>query len=164
MSKGYSPMVVKFFMLQSHYRSTLDLTDEALQAAEKGYKRLMEAHKTLKKLTTTGISEDAPINAEIRNTVAAAYADMDDDFNTPKALSQLFSLVSTINSLADKKIDIKTVSAETLDLMKSTFEVFLDDIFGLKNDLDGGDNGLLLDGLMDLIKDALLLHYHICST
>ena len=152
-SKGYSPMVVKFFMLQSHYRSTLDLTDEALQAAEKGYRRLMEAHKTLKKLATTGVSEEAPINADIRKTIEAAYADMDDDFNTPKALSQLFSLVSTINSLADGKIDIQLVSAETLGLIKSTFEIFLDDIFGLKNDLEAGDNSGLVEGLMDLIID-----------
>ena len=152
-TKGYSPMVVKFFMLQSHYRSTLDLTDEALQAAEKGYRRLMEAHKTLKKLATTGVSEEASINAEIRKTIEAAYEDMNDDFNTPKALSQLFSLVSTINSLADGKTDIKLVSAETLDLMKSTFETFLDDIFGLKNDLEAGDNSGLVEGLMDLIID-----------
>jgi len=152
-SKGYSPMVVKFFMLQSHYRSTLDLTDEALQAAEKGYKRLMEAFKHLQDLTTTGVDDTDPINAEIRNTVAAAYEDMNDDFNTPRALSQLFALVPTINSMVDGKLDINKVSTETLELLKSTFAVFINDIFGLKNDLDSGDNHGLVEGLMDLIID-----------
>lgn len=152
-SKGYSPMVVKFFMLQSHYRSTLDLTDDALLAAEKGYKRLMEAYKHLKKLTTTGVSNDAPINAEIKKTVASAYEDMNDDFNTPRALSQLFALVPSINSFVDGKIDINTVSAESLELLKSTFDIFLEDIFGLKNDLESADNNGLVEGLMDLIID-----------
>ena len=150
-TKGYSPMVVKFFMLQSHYRSTLDLTDDALLAAEKGYKRLMEAAKNLKKLTTIGISNEAPINAEICKTIAAAHDDMNDDFNTPRALSQLFALVPSINSFVDGKIDINLVSAETLELLKSTFDSFLNDIFGLKNDAQSGDNNALVEGLMDLI-------------
>lgn len=152
-SKGYSPMVVKFFMLQSHYRSTLDLTDEALQAAEKGYKRLMEAYKNLKTLTTTGTSNEAPINEEIKNIIASAYADMNDDFNTPRALSQLFALVSSINSFVNKKIDINLVSAETLESLKSAFDIFLNDIFGLKNDMASGDNNDLVEGLMELIID-----------
>jgi len=152
-TKGYSPMVVKFFMLQSHYRSTLDLTDDALLAAEKGYKRLMEASKNLKKLSTTGINSDAPINAEINKIIAAAYGDMNDDFNTPRALSQLFALVPIINSFVDGKIDVNLVSAETLELLKSTFDIFLNDILGLKNDLESGDNSALVEGLMDLIID-----------
>ncbi len=150
-SKGYSPMVVKFFMLQSHYRSTLDLTDEALLAAEKGYKRLMEAYKHLKKLSTRGTSDEAPINAEIKKIVASAYDDMNDDFNTPRALSQLFALVPNINSFTDRKINIDLLSAETLELLKSTFDVFLNDIFGLKNDMESSDNNDLIEGLMDLI-------------
>jgi len=152
-TKGYSPMVVKFFMLQSHYRSTLDLTNDGLLAAEKGYKRLMEAYKHLDKLSTTNISNDPPINAEIEKIIAAAHSDMNDDFNTPRALSQLFALVPNINSFVDGKIDINTVSVDTLELLKSTFDLFLNDIFGLKNDMDSGDNNALVEGLMDLIID-----------
>ncbi|MEM9547433.1 MAG: cysteine--tRNA ligase [Bacteroidota bacterium] len=152
-TKGYSPMVVKFFMLQSHYRSTLDLTNDALLAAEKGYKRMMEAYKSLKKLSTTGNSDEAPINTEIKKTIENAYADMNDDFNTPRALSQLFALVPSINSFVDGKIDINLVSAETLELLKSTFDIFLNDIFALKNDMESGDNNDLVEGLMDLIID-----------
>jgi cysteinyl-tRNA synthetase len=150
-SKGYSPMVVKFFMLQSHYRSTLDLNDEALLAAEKGYKRLMEAYKNLKKISTSNTSDEAPINAEIKKIIASAYDDMNDDFNTPRALSQLFALVPSINSFVDGKIDINTVSDSTLTLLQTTFDVFLNDILGLKNDLESGDNQELVEGLMDLI-------------
>lgn len=150
-SKGFSPMVVKFFMLQSHYRSTLDLTNDALLAAEKGYKRLMEAHKNLVKLETSNQTEDADVNSDIKKYVSAAYDDMNDDFNTPRALSQLFALVPIINSLIDGKIDINTVSTASLDLLKSTFDVFLNDIFGLKNDLESGDSSDLVERLMDLI-------------
>lgn len=152
-SKGYSPMVVKFFMLQSHYRSTLDLTDDALQAAEKGYKRLMEAYKNLKKLTTTNKNDEAPINDEIKKIIAAAYSDMDDDFNTPRALSQLFALVPSINSFVDGKIDINELSIDNLALLQSTFDIFINDILALKNDLEVGGNDDLVEGLMDLIID-----------
>ena len=150
-TKGYSPMVVKFFMLQSHYRSTLDLNNEALLAAEKGYKRLMEAYKNLKKLSTSNNNDEAPINAEIKKIIASAYDDMNDDFNTPRALSQLFALVPSINSFVDGKINVDTVSKDTLELLQSTFDIFLNDIFGLKNDLESGDNNDLVEGLMDLI-------------
>lgn len=153
MSKAYSPMVVKFFMLQSHYRSTLDLTDEALLAAEKGYKRLMEAAKHLKGLETKGLSDESEINKTIKDTIAAAYADMDDDFNTPRALSQLFALVPIINSCLDGKIEVNTISKTTLDSMKDVFVDFLDNILALKNDLDSGENTGVVDGLMDLIID-----------
>ena len=152
-SKGYSPMVVKFFMLQSHYRSTLDLTDDALLAAEKGYKRLMEAYKHLKKLETKGLSDEPEINQTILDLINAAYADMDDDFNTPRALSQLFAIVPMINSFVDGKIEINTVSKTTLLALKEAFDDFLNNILALKNDLETGSGATMVDGLMDLIID-----------
>lgn len=153
-TKGYSPMVVKFFMLQSHYRSTLDLTDDGLLAAEKGYKRLMEAYKHLKKLETKGLSDEPEINKNILDLINAAYADMDDDFNTPRALSQLFALVPMINSFVDGKMEINTVSKTTLLALKEAFDDFLNNILALKNDLDaGGGATTMVDGLMDLIID-----------
>ncbi len=153
-TKGYSPMVVKFFMLQSHYRSTLDLTDDGLLAAEKGYKRLMEAYKHLKKLETKGLSDEPQINKSILDLINAAYADMDDDFNTPRALSQLFAIVPMINSFVDGKMEINTVSKTTLLALKEAFDDFLNNILALKNDLDaGGGATTMVDGLMDLIID-----------
>ena len=152
-SKGYSPMVVKFFMLQSHYRSTLDITDDALAAAEKGYKRLMEAYKHLQKLETQGLSDEADINDKIKDLIVSAYGDMDDDFNTPKALAQLFAIVPMINSLVDGKMEINTVSKNTLLMLKEAFDDFIDNILALKSDLDTGGNSGLVDGLMELIID-----------
>jgi len=130
-SKGYSPMVVRFFMLQSHYSSTMDLTDEALQAAEKGYKRIQEGEKILSTLETngTGNSEDAAI---LKN-LDAMLEDMDDDFNTPKAISRLFELVTKINSYKQGTININLLSKEALDRLKNELPIFVEQVLGLKS-------------------------------
>jgi cysteinyl-tRNA synthetase len=150
-SQGYSPMVVRFFMLQSHYRSTMDITDGALQAAEKGYKRLMEAAKKLKALNSNGKDASDVINTEIHQSINAAYDDMNDDFNIPKALSRLFEIVPKINSASDGKIEVNSISSETLDRLKQFFNDFIHDIFGLKTEEEAGDGPV--DGLMQLIID-----------
>lgn len=152
-SKGYSPMVVRFFMLQSHYRSTMDLSDEALQAAEKGYKRLMEAYKTLQGLDGGG--KTGALDSEIQDLVRLVNEEMSDDFNTPKALARLFELVTKINGLKDGHLDINEITADTLALLKQTFHGFIYDVFGLKDELEvAGENGNgILDGLMSLIID-----------
>ena len=149
-TKGYSPMVVKFFMLQSHYRSPNDLTDEALQAAEKGFKRWMDGHKTLLNLTST-VATDGPMDAKISAIKASAYADMDDDFNTPRALAKVFELVPIINSLKEGQIALSEVSNQALDELKSFFQTIIFDIFGLMDETES--NAGPLDGLMNLIID-----------
>ena len=149
-SKAYSPMVIRFFMIHSHYRSTLDLTDEALLASEKAFKRLMEANKTLQSLTTDNSEEKTSMNEEINALIDQAYKDMDDDFNTPKALSRLFELTNKINSYKDKKININLLSDKTLDNLKKHFSTFLFDILGLKDEISSSENGKT-DGLMNLI-------------
>jgi len=151
-TKGFTPMAVKFFFLQSHYSSTNDLTNDALVAAEKGYKRLMQAHKTLEGLSTSGSGDS--LDAEFNEMIESAFADMDDDFNTPKALSRLFELVTKINSLKEGHIDINQLSSEGLENLKTNFNAFLFDIFGLLDEQQaGGGNSKALDGLMDLIID-----------
>ena len=152
-SKGYSPMVVRFFMLQTHYRSTLDLTDEALQAAEKGYRRLMEGHAALQKLTHPGTGQTGELNQEIRTLMEQVHDEMCDDFNTPKALARMFELVSKINSLKDGHLAIDSVSAATLQELKQLFQDYIFTVFGLKDDMqgDGGEDENTLDGLMQLI-------------
>ncbi len=153
-SKAYSPMVVRFFMLQSHYRSTLDLTDEGLIAAEKGYKRLMEAFKNLNGLTATATSSDSDLEKEIITLIEATHADMNDDFNTPKALARLFELVNKINGLKDGHLDIAHVSTSALDGLKSLFNDYIFDVFGLLDSTsDSGNGNGVLDGLMSLIID-----------
>ncbi len=151
-SKGYSPMVVRFFMLQSHYRSTLDLTDEALQAAEKGYKRLMEANRVLQDLQAPANASAGELDKEINDIIDQAYAEMNDDFNTPRALARLFELVTRINGLKDGHLPAEEVSTPTLNLLKETFRIFIFDLFGLQDEIEGPDNGQgLMNGLMDVI-------------
>lgn len=150
-SEGYHPMVVKFFMLQSHYRSTLDLTDTALQAAKKGYRRLMDANKLLQSLTTDGTDDGPAINAEVRQSIEGAFANMDDDFNTPMAMANLFEVVPKINSWAEGKLNLADVSKSTLQQVKEGFQTLIFEIFGLLDDTTEGSNTEVVDGLMDLI-------------
>ena len=150
MTKPYSPMAVKFFMLQCHYRSTLDLTDEALQAAEKGYKRLMEALRKLKKLEAPQTA--GAMDAEINSLVEGIYEDMNDDFSTPKALGTIFELVTKINILSDNGTDGQ-ISAEVLNRLKTTLSAIIGDVFGLLDEGEGDNQGTALNGLMSLILD-----------
>lgn len=147
-SKGYSPMVVRFFMLQSHYRSTNDLTDEALQAAEKGFKRVMEANKTLSNLQST-VADSAPLDVKVSEIISGAFDDMNDDFNTPRALARLFELVTIINSLKDGQIAMTEISTNSLEKIKIAFHAILFDIFGLKDESES--NAGPVDGLMQLV-------------
>ncbi len=150
MTKPYSPMAVKFFMLQCHYRSTLDLTDEALQAAEKGYKRLMEALRKLKKLEAPQTA--GAMDAEINSLVEGIYEDMNDDFSTPKALGTIFELVTKINILSDNGTEGQ-ISAEVLNRLKTTLIAIIGDVFGLLDEGEGDNQGTALNGLMSLILD-----------
>jgi len=148
-SKGYSPMVVKFFMLQAHYGSPMDLSDTALQAAEKGYRRLMEANKTLQKLNIGG--NGGALDSEINKLMDEAFEKMSDDFNCPMALAKLFELVNKINGLKDGHLSSDEITAETLARLQKDFHAFIYDIFGLMDEMEAsGDNGIA-DGLMQLI-------------
>ncbi len=151
-SKGYSPMVVRFFMLQTHYRSTLDLTDEALLAAEKGYNRLMQAWQKLEEMTHPGKGQQGDFDGSIRAQCAEVFEQMDDDFNTPRALASLFKLVTQVNSLHEGHINWDDLHPSTLELMKTTFRDAIVMVFGLTDETGsaaGDDN--LLDGVMQLI-------------
>lgn len=149
-TKGYTPMVVKFFMLQCHYNSTLDLTDGGLAAAEKGYTKLFEAYKILQNMETLEKSDTG--DEAINNLLNQAFNDMNDDFNTPRALSRLFELVTIINKLNDGTEDINDVSKGTLSRLKDDMKALLFDVFGLQDPISlQGDNAL--DGVMDLVVD-----------
>jgi cysteinyl-tRNA synthetase len=152
-TKGYSPMSIRFFMLQAHYRSTLDITDEALQAAEKGYRRLMEANKVLQTLTTKG-GTAGDLDKEINDTMDAAFDDMSDDFNAPKALARLFELASKINAFKGGQLDLAQITEGSLSRLKVVFQQFIQDIFGLFDESAAGSNGQsALDGVMQLVID-----------
>lgn len=126
LEKAYSPMTIRYFMLTAHYRSTLDFSNQALQAAEKGLDRLLKAFKTLNKLKSSSSSGSA---IDVKKLKSKCFDAMNDDMNTPIALSHLFEGVKIINSIADNK---ETISANDLEEMKSLFSTFIFDLFGLK--------------------------------
>jgi len=154
LEKAYHPMVIRFFILQTHYRSTLDFSNEALIASEKGLRRLWDAYEKLQ-----GLQFDKPANADIDKELETRIVKlvselpdfMNDDFSTAKVLANFFELVPVINSFKDKVIPLSSISAETLNLLKSNFKTWLEDILGLKG-ISEADNKLL-QGVMDLLVD-----------
>jgi cysteinyl-tRNA synthetase len=152
-TKGYAPMVLRFFMLMAHYRSTLDITDEALQAAEKGFKKLMEIYKLLQGLPN-GPSDgpETETDRALLDLMEQAYRGMDDDFNTAISLAALNELGGYINKLYHKQLTPESVSGPVLDKVKTVFNAFIFDIFGLQESVDSGENDTV-DGLMRLILD-----------
>jgi len=145
--KGFSPMTVKFFMLQAHYRSTLDFSNEALDASEKGFRRLMNAVALLEKLKVSANSdfEIAPI---AENCVNA----MNDDFNSPVVIAELFELVRIINTVYDGK---GAISATELEKLKKVMNDFVFEIFGLKDeDTSNTELNSVLDLVIDIRKSA----------
>lgn len=152
-SKAYTPMALRFFMLQTHYRSTLDLSDTALQAAEKGYARFMEAYKILQEgiggLSATTGTEDA----EWLGALDAAYAAMDDDFSTPQALAELFSIVSKTFALKNDQLAKTAISQAAFERAQVVFKSFIQDIFGLRDEAAAGSDASLTDGLMQMILE-----------
>ena len=153
-SKGYSPMALRFFMLQAHYRSTLDLNDEALLAAEKGYKRLMDSYATLLRLSGSNEQANTELNTALLEGIDAVWTELDDDFNAPKALARMFELANKINSLKDGHLDLKDVATSTIEHLQKQYKIIIEDVFGLQNETqsDAGDNGAL-DKVMSLIID-----------
>ena len=145
-AQPYSPMTIRFFILQAHYRSTLDFSNEALQAAEKGYNRLMEAVKTAKGLKAT----EGAASLDIQKIVDACYDAMNDDFNSPIVIANLFEAVRIVNTVKDGKAQI---NAEELALLNKLFQDFVFDILGLVESNASDGSSALVDGLMQTIID-----------
>jgi cysteinyl-tRNA synthetase len=149
LEKAYSPMTVRFFMLQTHYRSTLDFSNEALQASEKGFKRLWDAYELLQKFTADNEAPaDPELDAKVNKLVNQFDEFMNDDFNTAKVLGNMFELVPVINSIKDGLIKTDAISAPALSLLKQKFKAYLEDVFGLQNSVAGDDK---LEAVMDLL-------------
>ncbi|CAM4168811.1 cysteinyl-tRNA synthetase [Pedobacter westerhofensis] len=148
LKKGYSPMTVKFFMLQAHYRSTLDFSNDALDASEKGFRRLMNSLSLLDKLTPTSDVSEFNI-AVIRDNCIKA---MNDDFNSPVVIAELFEAARIINTVYDGK---GKISERELDNLKHLMQEFVYDIFGLKDE-DSSNTELndVLNMVIDIRKSA----------
>ncbi|WP_432709756.1 cysteine--tRNA ligase [Pedobacter sp.] len=145
--KGFSPMTVKFFMLQAHYRSTLDFSNEALDASEKGFRRLMNAVNLLDKLVPT-VTGNIGIDDITKNCIKA----MDDDFNSPVVIAELFEAVRIINSVYDGKT---TVDKDELEKLKQLMQDFVFEIFGLKDeDSSNAELNAVLEMVIDIRKTA----------
>lgn len=149
LNKGYSPMAVRFFMLQAHYRSTLDFSNEALEAAEKGFRRLMNAVALLPKLKVTDNAKPLGIE-ELRDR---CYAAMNDDFNSPVLIAELFEAVRLINAVYDGKQKINQKDLEDLSNLTTQF---VSDILGLKEEgvEDSEDFENLMNFLIELRNEA----------
>jgi cysteinyl-tRNA synthetase len=156
LQKAYHPMTIRFFILQTHYRSTLDFSNEALQASEKGLKRLWEAYENLEKLRVMGYelrdkAEDDELESRTTKLIAEFDEFMNDDFNTAKVMANMFELSSVINSMKDKIIPVTALSKNSFELLQKQFKVWLEDILGLKS-INEADNQKL-QGVMQLLID-----------
>jgi len=157
LERGYSPMTIRFFILQTHYRSTLDFSNDALQAAEKGLKRLWEAYRELMKLEhDPSKATEAKLEEQFYTYCREFDEFMSDDFNTAKVLANMFTLVNHINSLKSGALEKSTLSTECYAYVKQQFKVYLEDIFGLKEESNGDDSKLtgVVDLLIDIRRDA----------
>ena len=142
LSKAFSPSATRFFMLQANYRSILDFTSAGLEASEKGYIKLMEAISSLDKIE---VSKESSIN--IVEWKQKCYDAMNDDFNTPVLIANLFEAVKFVNLLIEKKA---TISLEDLEVFKSTINAFVFDVLGLKNELQK-DSSDKLSGVVAML-------------
>ena len=133
LTKGFSPSVVRFFMMQAHYRSVLDFSNEALIASEKGFLKLMEAVTSLSKIEAT----EAVNDFDVIKWKSNCYAAMNDDFNTPILIAELFSAVKYINQIKDNKASI---NASSLAVLTETMQQFVFDILGLKTAVSNDQN------------------------
>lgn len=140
LERGYSPMTVRFFILQAHYRSTLDFGNEAMEASDKGFKRLMNAVTLLESLKTSATSD-----VDIAPLQQKCYDAMNDDFNSPVLIAELFEATRIINSVHDGKLKI---DAANLEILKNMIQTFVFDVLGLKNEQAANDD---LPKVMDLV-------------
>jgi cysteinyl-tRNA synthetase len=147
MQKAFSPSVIRFFMMQAHYRSVLDFSNDAILAAEKGFNRLLEGMEILRKITPSASS-----TVDISAWKSSCYDAMNDDFNTPILIAELFAGIKMINSINDGK---EKISAADLTTLQETFKAFFEDVLGLKTKSveNNAANDEALNAAMQLIID-----------
>lgn len=153
LDRGYGPMAVRFFMLQSHYSSTLDFSNDALQAAEKGFKKLINALGLIKKMEHPGGS--SPVNNEASTDLARlaneCFLNMSDDFNTAKTLAVLFEMSARINDIKSGNRPIEKLDPEVFATFKKTYIGFMENVLGLEEEKEQNDE--VLKGTINLLID-----------
>lgn len=155
LEQAYSPMTVRFFILQSQYRSTLDFSNDALKAAQKGYKRLSNSLRILKNLeyvADESVALDSEQQTEIQKVCAACYDAMNDDLNTAVAIAQLFTLSKKINQLYTRQLHPSAIGEEVFTQLKTTFIGFMEEVLGLLEEKPESPDALI-DGMLTLYKE-----------
>ena len=147
LTRAFSPMVIRFFILQAHYRSTLDFSEAALEAAEKAMQKLNETYKRLNSLTPSEKS-----SVDVPDFISLAYEAMDDDMNTPIVISHLFDAARIINGASSGEIKL---SVEDIEKIKKLFEVFYIDLLGINTGTESGANNSskAYEGAVDLLME-----------
>ena len=143
LTKAFAPNVARFFMLQAHYRSVLDFSNDAILAAEKGFNRLMEGIDLLSEIETSATS-----TLDVKSWSKLCYDAMNDDFNTPILIAHLFEGIRIVNVLNDKR---ETITAEDLEVLKSTLTTFTFDVLGIKNEKSSSNNSDKLEGVVTML-------------
>ncbi len=141
--KPFQPAIVRFCFLQAHYRSVLDISNDAMLASEKGFNRLMEGIKTLQ-----NIEPSAESTFDVKNWLTDCYAAMDDDFNTPILISNLFDAIRVINGA---KAGTEKLNSEDIEILKQSLNAFVFDVMGLKPEEEAQGNSEKLDGVMQML-------------
>ncbi len=146
LTQAYSPMTIRFFILQAHYRSTLDFSNEALAAAEKGYKRLIQAIRDLAALKAS----DGELSSEVASIGKGIYDALCDDMNTPVAVAHLFDAVRIVNSAKDGQI---AISAKDKEMLAQLFENIATGVLGLKDENTQSGNTKIINGVVEMVLE-----------
>jgi cysteinyl-tRNA synthetase len=135
LERGYGAMTVRFFMLQSHYSSTLDFSNEALSAAEKGFKKLIASLNSVKKFVHVGkVASEQKLSDELQTLAEECHLTMSDDFNTAKTLAVLFEMSSRINDIKSGNIALQNLDKEKFDFFQSTYIHIMEQVLGLREE------------------------------
>jgi len=154
LEQPYSPMTVRFFMLQSQYRSTLDFSNDALKAAQKGFKRLangLRVVKTLEYAAEEGVALDEKKRADIEQPLRGFYDGMNDDLNTSVAIAHLFNLLKYVNMLYMNQLKASALGEELFTKLKHSFVTFMEDVLGLQEEPAQGT--AVLNGMLNLYRE-----------
>jgi cysteinyl-tRNA synthetase len=149
LTQAYSPMTIRFFMLQAHYRSTIDFSNEALQAAEKALKRLLNSLSNLLKLQHPGTEQAGAEDETLYRYVEQLYQNMSDDFNTAKTLAVLFDMSARINEWKAEPDKLRQTGLQAFNYFKDTFKTFIHEVLGLQEESNREHN--LLEGTINIL-------------
>lgn len=145
LAQAYAPMTIRFFILQAHYRSTVDFSNEALQAAEKGLNRLLDAYRAINRIKPAGNS-----SADVQGLRQKCYDALNDDLNSAIVLSHLYEAATIINSAVAGTVNLTQAD---IDEVRGLYDTFLFDILGIKDDKQQGNNSEAFGKAMDILLD-----------